>query len=77
MLSVLNFNLNFVTPLEAANQLLFLADPSFDYSVLATKLSAIINFCLIDFDISMSSQFTSFVIGLASALITLERMEWH
>lgn len=76
MLKCLEFRLESVTPLEISSLVLFLADPTFDYSVIMGKLTAIINFCMIDADICLRSGLSSFSIGLASTLITLKRMKW-
>jgi hypothetical protein len=56
--------------------MLFLADPSFDYSVIQDKLNAILYFCLIDSDIGLNAHYTSFAVAYASILITLERLQW-
>lgn len=76
ILQCLNFRMESVTPLEVSRLLLFLADPTFDYTVIMGKLTAIINFCLIDADINLRSGFSAFSIGLASTLLTFERMHW-
>ena len=76
ILKALNFGLFFVTPLELANMMLFLADPTFDYSSIQPKLVSMINFCMIDLDISVKQNLTSFAISYGSILVTLERLGW-
>lgn len=56
--------------------MLFLADPTFDYSVIQDKLNSILNFCQIDQDLAINFHFTSFAIAFASILVTLERLQW-
>lgn len=77
ILSTLNFKLSLSTPLELANLMLFLADPTFDYSVINDKLTSILTFCLVDSDLALTSHFTSFSLALASIIVTLDRLRWH
>ena len=44
----LDFKVQRVTLIEVATLILFVADPSFDYADVMSKLIALLNFCMID-----------------------------
>jgi hypothetical protein len=52
------------------------ADPSFDYSDIMSKLIALLNFCIIDGELQTKMFFTNFSIAIACIYVLIEQLGW-
>ena len=53
------------------------ADPSFDFGSFSDKLEVLLNFCMLDCEICVQSDFSMFAIAVSCILITLDHLQWH
>jgi hypothetical protein len=76
VLQIFGFRLQLSTPYEMACLILYNADPSFDFTEVHEKMQPILNFCLLDAQVSIGSDFPFFALAYTSIILALENLEW-